>query len=236
MTASLDIACREIDQLLAQCMVAWADAIDREAAGDYLVLVHTRYLETCTCLYDARAALEAAIGSVNTVADWRAPADRKPPGPPETRASAPVVINIGCCGTAGPQAPVQPAAAGSSSRPDRPSRSPAPLRGTIRDWNRDILARAQHDPAEPGCICGQPGSNDVGPAAAEPGGGGLSGSGAEGRSPKASRRQENGEDGWSAAAGAMAASGPVQHQPDRAGSKELADGKETKPTRSRRRG
>lgn len=228
MTASLDTACREIDQLLVQCLIAWAEAIECDVTGDRLILVHTHYMETCTYLYDAREALEAAIRSLETVADWPDGGRSEGPAAPAVSKSAPVFINFNCgSNPVVTPLPDQPDTSGSSSRPDRPTRPQAPWRGNIRDWNRTVSTIPPHQQCSPhghGCLCDQDCAADSaasGPVHPSPDGG------------QHGHADEGEVQAGSTPAGASQAE---LHQSDRSGSKEPTDGEKNTSNRSRRRG
>lgn len=228
MTASLDTACREIDQLLVQCLIAWAEAIEGDVAGDQLIVVHAHYMETCTYLHDAREALEAAIRSLEAVAAW--PGGKRSGEQPQPAAakSVPVFINFNCGGDAAVKpGPDQPDTSGSSSRPDRPTRQQAPWRGNIRDWNRTVSTippRQQCSRHGDGCLCDQDRVVDSaasGPVHPSPDGG----------------QHGHADEGEVQAGSTPAGTSQAElHQSDRSGSKEPTDGEKNKSTRSRRRG
>lgn len=228
MTASLDTACREIDQLLVRCLIAWAEAIEGDVTGDRLILVHTHYMQTCTYLYDAREALEAAIRSLETVAAW--PGGKRSGELPQPAAakSAPVFINFNCgSNPVVTPLPDQPDTSGSSSRPDRPTRPKAPWRGNIRDWNRTVSTIPPHQQCSShgdGCLCDQ---DRVADSAA---------SGLGHPSPYGGHHGHADEGEVQAGSTPAGASRAELHQSDRSGSKEPTDGEKNKSTRSRRRG
>ncbi|CTQ70965.1 hypothetical protein [Roseibium alexandrii] len=142
MTVHLITAYREIDDLLLECLVNWAEVAEQVRGSFTEPEVHIEFAQRSTYLVEARASVEAALRALDGVNNQIA-----------SEAGASIQVSDaangrsqdhGQCGCVDPGFPVGadhslPADV-SSSRPDRPQRPQEHCRGQIRDWNRDILA------------------------------------------------------------------------------------------------
>jgi hypothetical protein len=142
MTVHLITAYREIDDLLLECLVNWAEVAEQVRGSFTEPEVHIEFAQRSIYLVEARASVEAALRALDGVND-------------QIASEAGVSIQVsdtangrsqdhGQCGCVDPGFPVGAGhslpADVSSSRPDRPQRPQEHCRGQIRDWNRDILA------------------------------------------------------------------------------------------------
>jgi hypothetical protein len=142
MTAHLITAYHEIDNLILECLVNWAEVAEQVRGSFTEPEVHIEFAQRSSYLVEARASVEAALRALEGIND---------PIAPEAVASIRVGDTAngwsqkhGRCGCVDPGFPGDanhslPADV-SSSRPDRPQRPQEHCRGQIRDWNRDILA------------------------------------------------------------------------------------------------
>lgn len=140
MTAHLENACREIDDLLLECLLTWSGEVGLPDENVHLASIHGFYVERSSRLIEARSAIEMALRALGPGTESRSEGNgRHPATLPRSKTSmhpgeAPVSRSEHHSGHRSIHGDH------SSSRPDRPQRPRAICRGEERDWNRDILA------------------------------------------------------------------------------------------------
>ncbi|MBO9419982.1 hypothetical protein J7481_10785 [Labrenzia sp. R4_2] len=142
MTAHLITAYREIDDLLLECLVNWAEVAEQVRGSFTEPEVHIEFAQRSTYLVEARVSVEAALRALEGINDPIASEAVASIHASETaNAWSQKNIQCGCVDPGFPgDADHSLPADVSSSRPDRPQRPQEHCRGQIRDWNRDILA------------------------------------------------------------------------------------------------
>jgi hypothetical protein len=142
MTAHLITAYREIDDLLLECLVNWAEVAEQVRGSFTEPEVYIEFAQRSTYLVEARASVEAALRALEGINDPIASeAGASIHTSETTNAWSQKNIQCGCVDPGFPgDADHSLPADVSSSRPDRPQRPQEHCRGQIRDWNRDILA------------------------------------------------------------------------------------------------
>lgn len=165
MTAHLSNACREIDDLLLECLLTWTDETGRQREMAYMTPFHVHFVHRSNRLIEARSAIEAAMRALEMASADGAVAEERHSS--AGLRSRPDHAADPCHRTSRKHHGSGQSTRGdhSSSRPDRPQRPQATCRGQVRDWNRDILA-CRHDlPAWPGaaeCGCSHDGAARTG--------------------------------------------------------------------------
>ena len=142
MTVHLITAYREIDDLLLECLVNWAEVAEQVRGNITEPEIHIEFAQRSTYLVEARASVEAALRALEGIND-----------PIASEAGDSIQVSEtanersqkhGQCGCVDPgffsDTDHSLPADASSSRPDRPQRPQEHCRGQIRDWNRDVLA------------------------------------------------------------------------------------------------
>ncbi|MTI05677.1 hypothetical protein E1180_09120 [Roseibium denhamense] len=143
MRERLEYACRELDELLMQCLLTWSDAADRHRETPQYLHAHAQYMSVSSHLLRARAALTSASQTLvsGTVTTNTVSEDTSLTPSAAGPAPMPVQVHVTChCVPGNGSGHCRNCSDITSGRPGRPERSDRSCgRGTGRDWNRTVF-------------------------------------------------------------------------------------------------